>query len=326
MKKVFVTLILSLFLPLNIFAYSENVIPGGENIGIKIESKGLLVIGYYKVRDKYIAEDTIKISDRIIKIEGKTISNVNEMTDIINSLNKKDEVNITVIRNKKEINTKLKLILDEGVLKTGLYVKDEINGIGTISYIDPNTKIYGALGHEVIESNTRELVEVKTGNIFSSNVTGIDRSINGSPGSKNATINYNNILGSVEDNTTKGIYGKIDVIPDKNTIKVADFEDIEKGEATIYTTLNGEDITKYKIKITDIDKSNIDTSKSISFDVIDKKLLEQTGGIVQGMSGSPIIQNKKIIGAVTHVVVDDVTRGYGIFIRTMLEQGEKSNK
>lgn len=326
MKKVFVTLILSLFLPLNIFAYSENVIPGGENIGIKIESKGLLVIGYYKVKDKYIAEDTIKISDKIIKIEGKTINNVNEMTDIINSLNKKDEVNITVIRNKKEINTKLKLILDEGVLKTGLYVKDEINGIGTISYIDPNTKIYGALGHEVIESNTRELVEVKTGNIFSSNVTGIDRSINGSPGSKNATINYNNILGSVEDNTTKGIYGKIDVIPDKNTIKVADFEDIEKGEATIYTTLNGEDITKYKIKITDIDKSNIDTSKSISFDVIDKKLLEQTGGIVQGMSGSPIIQNKKIIGAVTHVVVDDVTRGYGIFIRTMLEQGEKSNK
>ena len=99
MKKVFVTLILSLFLPLNIFAYSENVIPGGENIGIKIESKGLLVIGYYKVKDKYIAEDTIKISDRIIKIEGKTINNVNEMTDIINSLNKKDEVNITVIRN-----------------------------------------------------------------------------------------------------------------------------------------------------------------------------------------------------------------------------------
>ena len=160
------------------------------------------------------------------------------MTDIINSLNKKDEVNITVIRNKKEINTKLKLILDEGVLKTGLYVKDEINGIGTISYIDPNTKIYGALGHEVIESNTRELVEVKTGNIFSSNVTGIDRSINGSPGSKNATINYNNILGSVErSNTTKGIYGKIDVIPDKNTIKVADFEDILKREKQLFIQL-----------------------------------------------------------------------------------------
>lgn len=327
MKKLLVSCILSLsfMFPINILAYSEAVIPGGENIGIKIESKGLLVIGYYKVNGEYIAEDNIKISDRIIKIEDKTINNINEMTDVINGLNNKEEVNITVVRNKKEVETKLNLVLDKGILKTGLYVKDQINGIGTISYIDPSTKIYGALGHEVIESNTREIVEVKEGNIFSSVVTSIDRSVNGTPGSKNASINYNNLIGSINSNTTRGIYGKIDKIPDKKTMDVAKFDEIKKGEATIYTTLNGSDVTKYNIEITEVDKSNTSTSKSISFKVTDKDLLEKTGGIVQGMSGSPIIQNNKIIGAVTHVVVDDVTRGYGIFIRTMLKEGENSN-
>lgn len=327
MKKLLVSCILSFsfMFPINILAYSEAVIPGGENIGIKIESKGLLVIGYYKVNGEYIAEDNIKISDRIIKIEDKTINNINEMTDVINGLENKEEVNITVVRNKKEVETKLNLVLDKGILKTGLYVKDQINGIGTISYIDPSTKIYGALGHEVIESNTREIVEVKEGNIFSSVVTSIDRSVNGTPGSKNASINYNNLIGSINSNTTRGIYGKIDKIPDKKTMDVAKFDEIKKGEATIYTTLNGSDVTKYNIEITEVDKSNISTSKSISFKVTDKDLLEKTGGIVQGMSGSPIIQNNKIIGAVTHVVVDDVTRGYGIFIRTMLKEGENSN-
>lgn len=323
MKKIITICLFSFLLPLNIFAYSEAVIPGGENIGIKIESKGLLVIGYYKVNDEYIAEDNIKISDRIVKIEGKDINNINEMTDIINNLTDKENINITVIRNKREINTKLTLVLDKGVYKTGLYVKDQINGIGTISYIDPNTKVYGALGHEVIESNTREMVEVKEGNIFSSLVTSIDRSVNGSPGSKNASIDYNNLIGTIKSNTTKGIYGKIDKIPDKEVIDVAKFDEIEKGKATIYTTLDGKEIEKYTIEITDVDKSNISTSKSLSFKVTDKELLEKTGGIVQGMSGSPIIQNNKIIGAVTHVVVDDVTRGYGIFIRTMLKEGEK---
>lgn len=323
MKKIITICLFSFLLPLNIFAYSEAVIPGGENIGIKIESKGLLVIGYYKVNDEYIAEDNIKISDRIVKIEGKDINNINEMTDIINNLTDKENINITVIRNKREINTKLTLVLDKGVYKTGLYVKDQINGIGTISYIDPNTKVYGALGHEVIESNTREMVEVKEGNIFSSLVTSIDRSVNGSPGSKNASIDYNNLIGTIKSNTTKGIYGKIDKIPDKEVIDVAKFDEIEKGKATIYTTLDGKEIEKYTIEITDVDKSNISTSKSLSFKVTDKELLEKTGGIVQGMSGSPIIQNNKIIGAVTHVVIDDVTRGYGIFIRTMLKEGEK---
>lgn len=322
MKK-FICGLMFLLMPLNIFAYSEMVIPGGENIGIKIESKGLLVIGYYKVNDEYIAEDNIKISDKIIKIEGTTINNINEMTEVINKSKKTDEVNITVLRNDREVDTKLKLVNDNGVLKTGLYVKDQINGIGTISYIDPNTKIYGALGHEVIESNTRQLVEVKDGSIFESNVTSIDRSVNGSPGSKNATINYNNLLGNIDKNTNKGIYGKMDKIPEKKAMDVAKFDEIEKGKATIYTTLDGEEVTKYTINITKIDERNINTSKSLSFEVTDKSLLERTGGIVQGMSGSPIVQNGKIIGAVTHVVVDDVTRGYGIFIRTMLSEGEK---
>lgn len=322
MKKVVMAFILLISMPINIFAYSEEIIPGGENIGIKIHSSGLLVIGYYKVNNKYIAEDNIKISDKIIKIEGKNINNINDMTDIISKIKNKEDVSITLLRNGKEINSKLNLVLDNGVYKTGLYVKDGINGIGTISYIDPNTNIYGALGHEVIESNTRSIIEVKTGEIYSSTVLGIDRSINGSPGSKNANINYSNKLGNINENTKKGIYGKINKIPNKKVISVAKYNEIKKGKAYIYTTLSNDEVNKYEINITDINRANINTSKAFSFKVTDKKLIEKTGGIVQGMSGSPIIQNNKIIGAVTHVVIDDVTKGYAIFIRTMLTEGE----
>lgn len=325
MKKVVVTLLLIIIFPLNTLAYSEYIIPGGENVGINIKSKGLMVVGFYKVDGKYIGEDSVKVGDKIISIEGSEISSIDEMTNIINNSKKEDNINITVLRNNKYINSKMHLIKLDGVLKTGLYVKDEINGIGTISYIDPNTKIYGALGHEVIESNTNMLVEVKNGSIFESNVKSIDRSTNGNPGSKNAEIEKNKLLGNINKNTIKGIYGKYNKIPNKKILNVASFDEIEKGKATVYTTLKNKEIISFDINIINIDKDNKNTSKAFSFVINDKTILDKTGGVVQGMSGSPIVQNKKIIGAVTHVVVDNVTKGYAIFIRTMLSEGDKNN-
>ncbi len=324
MKKLITTFLIMLIFPINLFAYSEKIIPGGENIGITIETNGLIVIGFYKVNGEFIGKETLKVGDAIIEIDGKEIKSIKDMTDIINNGVKDDKVNITILRNNKRINTYLPLIRIDNVYKTGLYVKESVTGIGTLTYIDPLTKVYGSLGHEIILSSTNKGVEVKTGLIYESFVNSIDRSSSGKVGSKNASIRYNNKLGTIIKNTPVGLFGKfVSNLPIKDTMQVAKFDNIELGEAYIYTNIEGEETKTYRINITNINKSKIKTSKSISFKIEDEELMNKTGGIVQGMSGSPIIQNNKIIGAVTHVVVSSPIEGYGVFIRTMLEEGEK---
>lgn len=324
MKKYLIALAVILITPIEMFAYAENVIPGGENIGIQIESKGLVVVGFYKVDGKYIGSENLKVGDTILEVEGEEISTIDEMSKVIDKNIKNNEVNIKIKRNNKDINTKLTLNIEDNIYKTGLYVKEKVTGIGTITYIDPESKIYGALGHEIMMNESENRVEVKNGSIFSSYVNGIDRSINGSVGSKNATITYEDKIGTIRKNTSTGIFGSFDaLLPKKDTIEVANWNDIKLGKATIYTITDGDKINEYEIEITDLNKKDIKTNKSISFKVTDKTLIEKSGGIVQGMSGSPIIQNGKIIGAVTHVLVDEVNKGYGVFIRTMLEEGER---
>lgn len=324
MKKLIALLYLFLFMPINIFCYSEYIIPGGKNIGITINSNGLVVVGFYKVNGNYIANSTFKLGDVILSVQDEDVDSVASMSSIIEKYVSNDKVNVKIKRDNKIITTNLKLVKDGNLYKTGLFVKDKVNGIGTLSYIDPNTRIYGALGHEIIMSDTSTVVEVKTGNIYDSYVNSIDRSINGSVGSKNATIEFSNNLGNVNKNTAYGIYGKYEEdISNMNTMKVANFNDIKDGEAKILTILKDKTIKEYTINILKHDAKKIKTNKSISFEVTDNELLNKSGGIIQGMSGSPIIQNNMIIGAVTHVVVDDVTKGYGIFIRTMLEEGER---
>lgn len=324
LKKTLITFILlTIFIiPINIKAYSEYIIPGGENIGISINSKGIIIIGTYKVNNKNIAIDAgLKNGDIITKINDKNVKDINEMIKELNNSNT-ESIKISYIRNNKENNTNLKIIKENDIIKTGLYVKDSITGIGTLSFIDPNTKLFGALGHEVSEKNTGIILEVKDGKIFESNVTNIDRSSNGNPGAKNATLNTNNINGTINENTKNGIFGiYTSKIKDKKKYKVAQIENIKTGKAKILTVLNDKEINEYEINILKLnpnDKGN----KSMLFEVTDKKLLDKTGGIVQGMSGSPIIQNDYIIGAVTHVIVDKPTNGYGIFITKMLEEAE----
>ena len=324
MKKYIIILLLTLLMPLNVLGYSDYIIPGGENIGISIDTNGLIVVGFYKVNGEFIGKESLKIGDSIIEIEGTDINSINDMTAIINEKVKDNKVNITIIRNNKRVETYLPLVNVDNVYKTGLYVKESVTGIGTITYIDPVSKIYGSLGHEIILASTNKSVEVKSGIIYDSFVRSIDRSVSGKIGSKNALIKYNNKLGTIIKNTPVGIFGKyIENIPKKDTMKVASLEEVNLGEAYIYTNVEGNEVKTYKINITSINKSKIKTSKSISFKIEDSDLLSKTGGIIQGMSGSPIIQNNKIIGAVTHVVVSTPIEGYGVFIKTMLEEGEK---
>ena len=325
MKKVIFTFFIILFLPYNLLAYSKNVIPGGESIGIKIDSNGLIVVGYYKVDNEYIAKKNVKIGDKIIKINNHSVYSINELTKYINSEIKEDLIiYLEIIRNNKIINTTLKLKEENNLLKTGLYVKDSIVGLGTLTYIDPITKIYGALGHDILLNETNDRIEVKDGNILLSNVNSINKSRNGHVGSKNASISFNNKIGTVEKNIETGIYGfYTDKIPNKSTIEVASYNEIEIGDAYVLTVTKDKKIEQYKIKIIEKYNNKKESNKAFSFKINDKKLINKTGGIVQGMSGSPIIQNNKLIGAVTNVVVDKVNYGYGISIITMLEDGDK---
>ena len=320
MKKVIFAFFIFL-LPLYVFAYSKYIIPGGESIGININSDGLVVVGYYKVKDSYI-NNNINIGDRIINIEGKNVSTINDMINILND--DKDIFNIQVIRNGKQLNERLKLVEDNNSFKSGLYIKDSVVGLGTLTYIDPYSKIYGSLGHEIMFSDTSSRVEVKNGNIFDSLITDIVKSRNGFVGTKKANIVFKSNIGTVLKNTTNGIYGfYTKKISNKNTLEVANYDEIKSGKAYILTVTNNDNINKYEINIIEKYNNKKDTPKSFGFEVTDKRLLSVTGGIVQGMSGSPIIQNNKIIGAVTNVVVDDVSLGYGISIITMLKEGDK---
>lgn len=321
-KKLIIFLsILSVILPFHVLAYSNYLIVGGENIGIDVKNNGILIIGFYKINNEY-NKNNLKIGDVIKKVNQIEVSSINELTETIEKEQVDNEVTFTIERNKttKEIN--FKLIKENNKYKTGLYVKDSITGIGTLTYIDPTTSIYGALGHEILESKTMQTIEVKTGTIFESKITSIDRSSEGNAGTKNAKFNYKNTFGTITKNTESGIYGKYNIeLPNKELIEVGNPNEIKTGEAKILTVLEGNQVEEFEINIISIEKnSNI---KNIYFEITDKELISKTGGIVQGMSGSPIIQNNKIVGAVTHVIVKEPITGYGIFITTMLEEGER---
>ncbi len=325
MKKVLFTFFIIFLFPLELFAYSKYIIPGGESIGIKINTEGLVVVGFYKVGGEYIAKNNFKIGDKIINVNGKQVNTIGELSNAVSENEMSSlSVKVTIKRNDKEVDTYLKLIDENGTYKTGLYVKDSLVGLGTLSYIDPVTKIYGALGHEITMNETGNKVDVRDGNILYSKVTGIDKSRNGRVGCKNANIVFDRKIGTIQKNTDKGIYGLYtDKLPNKDTYQISEFSDIEKGDAYILTVTKDNKIEKYSINILDKYPSKKDTQKAFSFEITDKSLLNKTGGIVQGMSGSPIMQDDKIIGAVTNVLVDNVTLGYGISIITMLSEGEK---
>ena len=320
MKKYFykILLLFLLIIPINVFAYSKYVIPGGETIGIEVNSKGILIVDFYKVNNCFIAKETgFEIGDRIIKVDNIEVNNINEMLNIIKETNKKN-INFIVERNNTNLELKLPLTKENGIIKTGLYVKDKINGIGTITYIDPKTKIYGSLGHEIVESKTLSRFEIKDGNIYEASVQSIIKSKRGVAGEKNAITNKNNLYGTVKENEITGIYGTYTKDINKDLIEISDT--ITTGEAYIKTVIKEDIVEDFKINILQIDTKS--RTKNILFEITDKKLLKETGGIIQGMSGSPIIQNNKLVGAVNYVIVNDTSKGYGIFITTMLEEGD----
>ena len=323
-KNNFLFMLLLLIIPNVVLAYSDYVIAGGENIGIELKSSGIIIVGTYEIAGNNPAKKAgLQNGDKIIKINDSEVTSIQNMLKYMESLNNKENIKITYKRGEKEYTTTLSLNKDENnVYKTGLYVKDSITGVGTLTFIDPNTSLFGALGHEIIEKNTGQKLEINGGKIYSSTVTGVTKSDIGKPGEKNARYDSSNTFGNIKENTTSGIFGTYtDKIPERKLYQVGKTEEATTGNAKILTVINGTTVEEFNINILKINTSN-NVSKNFLFEVTDERLLEITGGIVQGMSGSPIIQNNLIIGAVTHVVVDDPTKGYGISIIKMLEEAE----
>ena len=318
-KLIFISIML-LTMPINALAFSDYIYASGKSIGINIKLKGIMVVGLYEVNGVspgVIAK--INLGDRIIKVNNNEVNSIKEMSDAISKSNNKDSVEITYLRNNKEYKTNLELINDNGIYKTGLYVKDTISGVGTLTYIDPGTMMYGALGHEIIDKNTKTIVDIDDGKIFKSSVTGITKSTNGNPGSKNA-LYYNDVVyGNINKNTHSGIFGNFSANTDN--LKLYKVSNPVLGDAKILTVIDSDTIKEYSINITKINEFK--ETKNILFDITDTELLNKTGGIVQGMSGSPIIQGDNIVGSVTHVVVDNPEKGYGIYITNMLTEAEK---
>ncbi len=309
-------------MPTSVLAYSKAVIPGGQTIGIEVNSSGILVVGFYPVDNKYIAKDAgFKVGDIITKVNNTKVNNITDMVNVINA-NSNKPIKFNVLRKStgKEATIKLELENTE-ILKTGLYVKDKINGVGTLSYIDPKTKIFGSLGHEIIENATASKFEIKDGKIYEASVSSITRSKVGSAGEKNASYDKEEIYGSIKENTEVGIYGTYtENITNETAIEVAEKNTVTTGKASIRTVIHDNIVEDFDINIIRLNENS--KTKNILFEITDNRLLAATGGIIQGMSGSPIIQNNKLIGAVNYVIVNDPKKGYGIFITTMLEEGE----
>lgn len=322
-NKLLLLILLITMIPINTLAYSNYVIASGETIGIEVNSKGVLVVGFYEVDNTYLAKDAgFEVGDKITQVNNESVDSISSMVDALEKQTT-NEIEFTISRNKEEKTISMALQEDENkVLKTGLYVKDQINGIGTLTYIDPETKRFGALGHEIIETTTAQKFEIKDGKIFNATVSNIEKSRNGTAGEKNATYDKTTTAGEIDNNDITGIYGTYqEEIANMETMEVGTKEEIKEGPATIKTVIEENKTEEFNINIIGIDTTS--KTKNILFEITDEDLLNKTGGVVQGMSGSPIIQNDKIIGAVNYVIVNDTKKGYGIFITTMLEEGDK---
>ncbi len=324
MKKIFLSIIIlcSILFPIKIFAaefnlQSDQVYVSGETIGLKLNT-GVVVTKLYGIK---IDSETIKpwedsdiqIDDIILKVNDVNIINSESLIAVLKS-NADKQCNIQILRDGKYISTHITPVKNDTSVSLGIYVKDNIMGVGTMTFITEEDLMYASLGHQIATK-----ISTATGSIYKAEVISIDKSSKGYPGSKKASIGSE--IGDIEKNTNKGIYGKYDdEINDLQLYHIASKEEVKKGYAQILTCIDGDKVNLYDIEITNIYLNTTDDIKGIKFKIVDEELLEKTGGVIQGMSGSPIIQNDKLIGAVTHVVVNTPEYGYGLFAENMLRE------
>lgn len=318
-----------------------NVYPGGQAIGVLLRSRGVMIVGnsYVEGMDGkryYPAKDAgIKVGDRILKINNETINDKVLLASKIQEIMKNKDV-ITLLIDSKNTTTikevELKPVKNkQGLYMIGLYVDDGVAGVGTLTFTNPENNEYGALGHEIIESNSQTRIEVREGKIIEAQISGIHSGQRGLPGEKLGTFfQSENVIGNITKNNEFGIYGKLSKIKKnpyfREPISVAMSNEVGRGSAKIYTVVNGGKIEEFSVNIEKVYHQSSPGEKGMIVNITDPKLKQITGGIIQGMSGSPIVQNNKLVGAITHVFVNEPSKGYGIFAEWMLSQTESYKK
>lgn len=324
MKKIIILLsiVLSTFSLFTCLAYEldkdDKIYVGGESIGIKLNT-GVTVIGSYGVMENGVLykpwyEAGIKEGDKIVSFNNTKVTDIKSLLNILYIVKDK-QTDIVLERNKEEIKSNIRPVLSKNNYSLGLYVKDSILGVGTLTYYIADADIFGSLGHKITDE------EYYGGSIYEAKVNKIIKPTTNRAGEKQATIDSTQI-GEIEKNTITGVHGKTNNKFDTSNMKLLEFktkEEVNLGKAEIWTCISGQKIESYDINITGLEKQKNKDIKGISFEVIDEDLLSKTGGIIQGMSGSPIIQDNKIIGAVTHVLLSNSKKGYGIYLEFMFE-------
>ncbi|KZL94230.1 SpoIVB peptidase [Clostridium magnum] len=311
--------------------------PGGQPIGVKLSTKGVLVVALSDIKTdggkitSPAAIAGIQIGDNIIKINGLTMKNSEQTQNEINNCEGKN-LKVLIERKGEQIETVIKPVKssDDNKYKVGLWIRDSTAGVGTLTFYDERSGIFAALGHPITDVDTGTILNINSGEIISSSIISVKKGLRGSPGElKGIFVNEEDTLGQIQKNTECGIFGKTETkLTNKSSkpMKVALRNEIKEGPAKILTTIDGEEPKFYDIQIEKLLAQDNPGPKSMVIRVTDQKLLEKTGGIVQGMSGSPIIQDNKIVGAVTHVLINKPDVGYGIYIEWMLKDANILSK
>ena len=302
------------------------VIPIGKAIGMKLYTKGVLVVGMSEIEGQKPYENSgIETGDKIIEINDTKINTTDELIECVNN-SKGKSVEIKYISNNQEEIASIEPVkTSNNEYKLGLWVRDAAAGVGTLTFYEPSTGEFGALGHGINDVDTYDLIDIASGELVSTDIIDIVKGEDGSPGEIRGTIDNGYTLGKIYKNTGFGIYGSINNIAKLNLfhsqeLEVANRNEITTGKAEIICELENGKSQSYEIEIERIFLDNNQNNKSMLIKVTDEELLEKTGGIIQGMSGAPIIQNGKFIGAVTHVLVNDAKTGYAVFADLMIKQ------
>ena len=292
------------------------LVPGGQVIGLALSDNTVTVAAFDQQLGQAAKTAGIKVGDRIVSVDKQQIHTAE---DIRQALQQSDgSVELSVLREGKAKKLHLQPAITEEGPRLGVYLKEGVTGIGTVTWYDAGTGTFGALGHGVNRQNG-ELVTMQDGNAFLATVVSVRKGLSGDPGQLMGTLTDRQPIGVLSKNTVQGVFGRLDVQIGGEAIPVADSREINIGPAIIRSTIHDSQTQEYSVEILKIYPGSAATGRNMLLKVTDQRLLDTTGGIVQGMSGSPIIQDGKLVGAVTHVLVNDPTTGYGIFIENMLE-------